>query len=341
MGKIPTKIQKAAFSTHLLLVVSVLAGSILLGPGSAMAAGTLAGTDILNQAMVNYEIAGIGYTEESNIITTTVAELLNVNCVWQDAANVVVSPGDVDTLLAFRVTNTGNGFDEYFLDGLSVLGGDDFDPLLASLYLDTDGDGFYDSNVDTQYQRGLNDPVLAADEGIDVFVLNDIPLGLSDGELGDSRLTATSKTGTGAPGTVILGAGEKGTDAVIGTTGGRDYDTGTLVISSASISIVKSAVVTNSQGDSEATSGATIAYTLAIRVAGSGTALDVVVTDTFPADTTYTPGTLVLNGTLLTDAADSDAGDAGATNPGALTVHLGDMPVGSPVSTITFEVKIN
>ena len=61
--------------------------------------------------------------------------------------------------------------------------------------------------------------MLAADAFINVFVVNDIPAGVVDGNIGRSRLTAEARTGTGAPGTTFAGAGVGGTDAVVGTTG--------------------------------------------------------------------------------------------------------------------------
>jgi uncharacterized repeat protein (TIGR01451 family) len=254
---------------------------------------------------------------------------------------MTVSPGDTDQVLTFRVTNTGNGADEYSLTCLSVLGGDDFDPSLVGLHFDSNGNGLYDAGTDISYQAGINDPFLAADAGITLFVLNDIPVSPVDGDLGSSQLTAVSKTGNGTPGMVIEGAGEGGTDAVVGTSGGSDEDLGTYAVSSASVSVDKSATIADPSGGSEPVTGAVITYALAVAISGSGTALDVIITDAIPAETTYIPGTLTLNGVGLTDAADIDVGDVGATIPGMVTVNLGELPVGSPAQTITFDVRIN
>ena len=191
------------------------------------------------------------------------------------------------------------------------------------------------------HQAGINDPLLAADAGITLFMLNDIPISTMDADLGNSQLTATSKTGTGTPGTVIEDAGEGGTDAVVGSSGGDDDDLGTYVVSSASVSVMKSVNITDPSGGSEPVPAAVVTYSLAVTVTGSGTALNVIITDMLPVDTTYEPGTLALNGVSLTDEADIDVGDVGATTPGVVTVDLGDLPVGSPIRTITFEVRIN
>lgn len=308
----------------------------------ALALGTSAGTDITNQATATYTVGTTGFTENSNTTSTTVAELLDVTVTWQDAGNVTVSPSDKDQVLTFRVTNTGNGTDDYTLGGISTLGGDDFDPTLVGLYFDTNGNGVYDPGTDQQYVAGTNDPALDADASITIFVLNDIPAaGLSNGDLGNSQLAATSKTGNGAPGTVIAGVGEAGTDAVVGTSGGSDDAIGTYVVSSVAVSVVKSATIGDPFGGTEPVPGAVISYSVVVTVGGSGTALGVVITDPIPGNTTYNPGTLTLNAAPLTDGADADAGDVGGTTPNTVTVNLGDLTTASPAQTITFDVTIN
>ena len=75
-------------------------------------------------------------------------------------------------------------------------------------------------------------------------------------------------------------------------------------------------------------------------VTGNGTALDVVVTDPIPAGTVYRPGTLFLNDTPLTDAADSDAGDVSELLQGAVTIALGDMTSDTSTQRISFQVAL-
>ena len=110
---------------------------------------------------------------------------------------------------------------------------------------------------------------------------------------------------------------------------------------SATLNIIKAVTVTDMNGTNLPQPNATLHYSLTITAAGSGTALGTVISDPIPASTTYVSGTLKLNGTLLSDAADSDAGDVGATVPESLTVNLGDMTTASPAQIITFDVKIN
>ena len=315
----------------------------LLGVSFTLADGTPAGTDITSQATVNYTIIGTHYTSLSNTVITPVAEVLELSLVWQDAAPVEVQPGTVGQALAFRLTNTGNGNDSYNLSGQSTLSGDDFDPILDNIHLDTNGNGRFDPGLDELYIPGDNDPLLAADAFTLLFLLNDIPVNATVNQQGFSRLNAASVTGTGTPGTVIPGAGEMGQDAVVGAGEGRADGQGSYVVValSAQIAILKSAVVVDPYGGSQPVAGATITYQLSVIATGTGATNDVTVSDAIPLNTTYNPGTLMLNGTLVTDAVDGDAGDMGGTTPGAITMTVGDVAVGGPDQSITFTVTID
>lgn len=314
---------------------------ILFSAVPIVAQSTPACTDIVNQATATYTIGTEEFTKSSNATSTLVAQLLDVTVVWQDAAGITVSPGDADEVLTFLVTNTGNATDSYLLEGVSSLPDDDFDPVLGNLYLDSNSSGTYDPGVDDLYVAGGNDPVLDAGESIIVFLLNDIPPDLADGDRGDSRLTAVSNVGTGDPGTVIPETTECGADAVVGLSGGSSSDTGTYVVSTVIVEVVKSAAVSDPFGGVEPVPGAAITYTITASFSGSGTAEGVVVTDAIPASTTYKAGTLALNGASLTDPKDADSGDVGGTTPGVVTVSLGDMPAGSADQVIVFSVVIN
>ncbi len=308
---------------------------------AAYALGTAAGTNITNTATANYTVGGTPTTATSNTTTVKVAEILNVAATWQDGASVTVAPGDTNKVLTFRVTNSGNGSDSYSLSVNTLLGGDNFDPVFASIYLDANANGVYNAGIDTLHVAGTNDPVVAANAWATVFVLSNIPGALADGNTGNLRLTATSKTGSGAAGTVIAGAGEGGTDAVVGASTGASTAQGTYLVSSVTVSVVKSYVVIDQFGGTQPVPSATIRFTITVTVAGSGTAVGVVITDPIPANTTYTANTLKLNAGALTDVSDADAGDVGATTAGTVTVALGSLTSASAVQTITFDVTIN
>lgn len=308
---------------------------------AADAAGTAAGTNITNKATATYTVSGIPGTQDSNTTTVKVAEIINVTVTWQDGANVPVAPGDTNKVATYRVTNTGNGTEAWTLSLNAAIAGDDFDPTLVNLYLDANGNGTYDSGTDTLYVAGTNDPNLAEDGFKTVFVLCNIPGTATDGQKGNIKLTATSKTGTGAAGTVFAGAGDGGVDAVIGATTGAATTTATYQVINVTVSVVKAQTVSDPYGGTQPIPNATIRYSITVTVTGTGTAVGVVITDPIPANTTYTAGTLKLNGAGLTDVNGDDAGDYNVTNPGKVTVSLGNLTSASVAQVITFDVKIN
>ncbi len=325
-------------------VLKVLIGCAALGAsGTAAAIGTVAGTDIDNVAEVSYEVAGSEVTEQSNTLTVTVAEILDVDVTLQSPPQAV-SPGDGSQELLFTVTNIGNGNEAFALILDSALAGDDFDPVPsapASIYFDTDGSGDLSAG-DTQYTPGVNDPLLAPDTSIDVLIVNDIPAATSDGDIGRSLLDATSTTGSGAPGTIFAGAGDGGVDAVAGNSGANDNDTGEYVVSDVRLDVVKSAVVTDQFGGTEPIPGAQITYTIVVTASGGGTATNSIFNDSVPANTTYVAGSMNLNGAPVTDAPDADAGQL-ITLAGIPTINvlLGDLTTASGPQTVVFTVTID
>lgn len=308
---------------------------------NAWSLGTVAGTDILNTAEVSFEINGTTVTESSNLVTVTVAEILDVNVTVQ-SPQVAVAPSDVNQELLFTVTNTGNGLETFTLSIDSLLAGDDFDPTPAvpSIYFDTDGSGDLSAG-DTPYTAGSNDPQLAADASVNVLLVNDIPATVLDGQIGFSQLTATSTTGSGNPGDVFAGQGDGGIDAVVGSSGAANNDNGEYIVSSVQLTVVKSGAVTDQFGGTEPIPGAQITYQIVATVTGAGQATNAVFTDQVPINTTYQAGTLTLNGAVLTDTPDADAGQFISSGTPAVTVNLGNLTNADGPQTITFVVVIN
>lgn len=320
-------------------VVPLVVASATIGFASpAIAAGTAAGTTISNTATATYtDPGGNPVSVPSNTVDLRVDEILDVTVASADPGDVVVMPGSTNRVLSFTVTNTGNGSEAFRLTPVSALGGDQFDPTTTSIVLDTNGNGVYDPGVDTVYTPGANDPVLAPDASIRVFVLSTIPAGTSDLDRGFVDLTAAAVTGTGAPGTNFPGQGQGGGDAVVGTTGADGVDRGRYIVQNASIAFVKSQSVADPFGGSETVPGAVVTYTLVATISGSGTLANLAAADPVPANTTYQTGSLTLQGTALTDATDGDAGEFVGN---AIAVRLGSV-AGGQTRTITFRVRIN
>ena len=309
-----------------------------VGASPALAAGTPAGTNITNVATATYDLPGGGEAKvDSNIVTLKVDELLDVSVAWSDPSDVAASAGGTGQRLKFTLTNGGNGTESFTLGTLANGGGDDFDPSVTSVVLDSNGNGAYDAGVDTVYASGSNDPQLDPDQSITVFVLSTIPAGAGDGQRGRIDLTAVAKTGSGAPGTSFAGKGQGGGDAVVGATGADSEDDGYYKVAKASIAFVKSATVADAFGGTAAAPGSTITYTLAATVSGTGSLANLKVGDSVPAGTTYKAGSLTLEGAPLTDSVDADAG---SFTGNAITVGLGTLAAGA-TRTITFQVKID
>jgi uncharacterized repeat protein (TIGR01451 family) len=321
--------------------VGALVVASLFASNGAHAVGVAAGTSIDNAAQVTYSIGATSTTATSNTVSVTVAEILDVVVTLQ-TPSVNVAGGATQQELVYRVTNTGNGPESFSLVMTSVLGGDDFDPVAATpaIYFDTDASGDLSAG-DAPYVIGTNDPNLNADAFVTLLVVNDIPASVIDGNRGLSRLTAAARTGSGAPGTSFAGQGVSGTDAVVGTTGADGEATGQYLVSGVAVNAVKSQVVVDQFGGARPVPGARVSYSIAVSATGTGTATGAVFSDDIPANTTYVPGTLRLNGAALTDATDVDAGDFSTTPAARVRVSLGNLTQASGSQTIEFAVTIN
>jgi uncharacterized repeat protein (TIGR01451 family) len=317
--------------------VALLAG-LGLAASPAHAAGTVAGTTIENVATATYDLPGGGETSvTSNTVSLTVDELLDVTVVWADPGDVSTAPSATNQVVKFTVTNGGNGNEAFTLTAVDTGGGDDFNPSITSIVLDSNGNASYDAGVDTVYSAGANNPVLGPDGSTTVFVLSTIPAGASDGERGRIDLEAEAVTGSGTAGTSFAGAGQGGGDAVVGTTGADAEDDGYYLISASNLGFVKSATVVDPFGGSTQVPGSIITYTLVATVNGSGSVANIRVSDPIPTGTTYRPGTIALDGGGLTDASDGDAGRFTGTD---VSVSLGTVNAGTS-HTITFQVDID
>ena len=317
-------------------VQAVLFLAALSASPAAYAAGTLAGTDIQNIATASYDSGGSTVEIQSNPVVIKVDELLDVVVVSSDPGDVTTTNGATDAPLTFRITNNGNGPEYFTLTPNVVNGGDDFDPALSQVVLDTNNNGVYDPGVDTVYVAGSNDPLLTPDQSLTVFVLNNIPASQNNGDRANVTLAATATTGTGAPGTTFAGAGEGGGNAVVGSTSATGQAGGFLLVEAASIALVKSAVVADPFGGTNPVPGATVTYTLVATISGAGTLANVAITDPIPASTQYVASSMTLEGSPLTDASDADQGNFNGTR---IAVALGNVAAGQ-TRTVTFKVTI-
>jgi len=297
---------------------------------------TRAGTTISNTASATFDTGGGSTTINSNQVDLLVDELLDVTVDSSNPADVPTTPGATGQVLTFSVTNNGNGVENFVLSTIANAGGDNYDPIVTQTYIDN-GDGVFDAGTDTPYTPGANDPELDPDESVTVFVVATTPGGVVDGNRGIVSLVAAAVTGTGAPGDSFAGRGEGGGDAVVGSTGADGTDAGAFIVSAATVTLVKSAVVTNALGTADPIPGATITYTIVATVAGSGSVSGLAITDNIPADTSYVTGSITLGGVAQSDAVDADAGDYNGTR---INVALGTV-AGGQTRTVTFRTTID
>ena len=310
--------------------------TIALAP-TAHATGTLAGTDIENIATASYETPGGTIDIPSNKVIIKVDELLDVTVASSDPGDRITSPGAADEVLTFQVTNTGNGNEAFTLTADEAITGDDYDPTLQQVILDSNSNGVYDPGTDDLYVPGTNDPVLAPDESLTVFVVTDTPATVVESDRAEVSLLAEANTGTGSPGDTFSGQGEGGGDAVVGTTGADAVDSGFFVVQAASIELVKTAIIEDPFGGNRPVPGATVTYTLVATVSGSGVLSNVVISDPIPANTDYLAESIVYETVGQTDAA--DATDESSFNGTVVSTATGDIPAGE-TRTMSFKVKI-
>jgi uncharacterized repeat protein (TIGR01451 family) len=322
------------------MALAVVVASLTAGSTAALAAGTIAGTEIVNVAQASYDAPeGDGpVTIDSNTVTIKVDELLDVTVASSDPGDVATTPGLTAQVLTYQVTNSGNGSEAFALSADTVMPGDEFDTSFEQVILDSNGNGVYDPGVDTIHTPGTNDPVLAPDESVTIFVLSAIPATANDAARAEIALSATANTGSGAPGSLFAGQGDGGGDAVTGATGANAAASGFFLVRASDVALVKSATIIDPFGGSEPVPGAVIVYQLVATTTGTGDLANLAIRDDIPEATSYKPGSITLEGAPLGDAADD--GDAGSFASGSVAIALDTVP-GGQTRTITFQVTID
>jgi uncharacterized repeat protein (TIGR01451 family) len=319
---------------------ALLAGCALAG--AAQAAGTPAGTLIGNTATLSYSLPGKpNETAVAVAPNVAVARVVEVLVTWQDAAAIPTGSPDTGRAVAFAVTNAGNGPETFRLTRNDALAGDQFDPQPAAIWIESGAQPGLQTTgpaADTLYGAGVNDPTLPADASLTVYLAGNIPAGVPTGSFGGSRLTATATTpgaAGAAPGSLLGSFG--GIQAVAGraTQAGA---TGSYLVAGVSMGLAKSVTgVRDPAGGTRVMSGAVLTYRIVLTLAGSGIAEAVAMQDPLPATLTYVPGSLSVDGTGRTDAADGD-GVAAANN--TVTADFGSVTAPA-TRVIEFRATVN
>ena len=312
-------------------------------------AGTGAGTTISNTASVSYEVGGATVNADSDPVTITVQELINVTIISQDSGNVSVSSPETGAKLKFQVTNTGNGDEAFIFNqvGLGNTAANRFEAIPSKIYID-DGDGVFDPSIDVEYDNSAPTSI-APDDSITIWVTSDIPDSLNNNDTSQVQVSASSKTfsddGQDSPnaGDVVTGGGTSSTDAVYGSAAANADDTATFVVSAIEVSIVKGIIsITDQFGTSQPVPGAEVVYSLTVTVTGTGDAESVTVTDSLPDELRLkdsAAGIITVDGVDLTAVGNDDDATYDA-NTNTVTVVLGTVTAGSADSIISFTTEI-
>lgn len=359
----------------------------IMGASPAFAAGTTQGTSITNSVSVSFNVGGVAQTPAtSNTDAFAVDRKLIFTLVEQTPTGTTpIVPNQQDAIVTYTLTNATNDTVDYALSASNMAGGaaprgtDNIDASNLEICVDADNNGSCSgTGLETWGATGLVDN-LAADGVRRIFVRGDFAGSITNGQIAGVRLAATAHVGgtaglgavystSGSGSALVLtdsNANTSGVDTifadVVGTndsSAARDGVVNTLddyTVSAASLSVYKSSRVISdpvSSTNPKAIPGAVVEYCISVtNGAGAATAQAVNISDVMPANTTYVPASIRVDGTVtspgasqtcaagtaVTDATGDDAGQF-ATNTASGT--LSDIAA-STSRALIFRVTIN
>jgi len=346
---------------RLLASASVLAVSAIAAT-PAFAAGTTAGTTVTNSVTLDYKVGGVDQTPVTASDSFTVDRKVNLT-VTEGGTTTSVSPGQTAAVTSFTVANASNAPLDLALAVTQLSGGtaahggtDNFNVTSPKLYVDTNTNGAYDPGTDAEITY-LDQ--LGADESKTVFVVADVPLGRSTGDVAGVRLTATASeaTAAGSLGSTVSqtsGANTSGVDTVFAdsTAGGnvaRDgihFAEDDYTVLAASLTATKTSRVIsdpfNGTTSPKMIPGAVVEYCIAVaNAAGNATATGIAVSDDLPDETTYDSSFgIKLNGTVTGSSCNADGTNGGSHSAGIVSGTLSDIAAGV-TRTLVFRVTVN
>jgi hypothetical protein len=342
-----------------LLVATSTVAAVVMNAGSAHAAGTLVGTDVQNNVSVSYQVGGVNQTAATASNTFDVDRKV-IFTVTEAAptGTTAVSPGQQDAVTTFVVSNTTNDTLDFTLAATQLSGGtaehggtDAFDVTGLQFFVDANNNGTYEAGTDV----ATTIDNLAPDTSVRVFIIGDIGLGQTNGQVAGVTLTATAQNsdGTAITAATDATANTAGIETIYADTGrdGIEADGDDYTVAAANLSVTKySRIVSDgvSATNPKAIPGAVVEYCIAVsNGATAATATNVNISDnlTTVAGVTYqasftpaTDGTVVNAGTsTCTPGAGTGSYNAGTdTVSGTLTnIAAGET------RTLVFRVTID
>lgn len=351
------------------IALSGTALSFILSGTAQAATGTAAGTTVTNTASVAYSVGGVAQTPvSSNAANFLVDRKVNLTVAQVGGQATTVDAGSTNQVIAFTVTNNTNSVQDFRLFAsqqnsllLTLLGNsDNFNVDNLRVLVDVNGDHAYDAGDTATFIDEL-----APDASITVFLVADIPTTLPASAFAGVGLTAVAAAGggsgaLGADLSASLLADSAAVDNVFADAAGAidvtrdgrfsaigEYDGG-----SAAIQVTKTAVTISDPVNlgllPKAIPGAIVEYCIQVKNAGTGSATNIAITDAIPTHSTYLSGSTLVGGTVLlgacnadgtsvTDATDSDAGQFDGTNVKATIASL----AAGATRTARFRVTLN
>ena len=358
------------------LVASSVVTLSILGATPVFAAGTTQGTGITNNVNVNYQVGGVAQTQQTAADTFVVdRKVIFTLAEKASIGTTTVTPGQTAQTTTFILSNTSNDTLDFTITPSQIVGGtaahggtDAFNVTNLLVCFDANADNACDAAPTATLT--VND--LIADANATILVVGDIPLGASNGQVAGVTLTAAVLNSNGSAITAatdgtVNGAGTVETifaDTVKTGNGGSsdardgiDVATDDYTISAAVLSVFKSSLIISdgiSGGNFKSVPGAVVDYCISVaNAAGGATATNINISDLVPAFTTYVGGSIRVNGTVtgpgagqtcaggtvVTDAADVDAGSFG-TPANTVAGTLANISGGGS-SALIFRVTLN
>ena len=346
---------------RLLASASVLAATAVAA-SPAFAAGTTAGTTVVNSVTLDYKIGGIDQNQVTATDSFKVDRKVNLTVAEVGTSTTTVTPGQTGAVTAFSVSNGSNAPLDFALGATQPSGGtaphtgtDNYNVSNLKVYADTNSNGSYDPGTD---QEATYLDQVAADTSRTVFVVADVPLGRATGDVAVVKLSATASEATaagslGATVTQSTGANTAEVDTVFAdadTNGnvardGIHFAEDDYTIKAAALTATKTSRVIsdpfNGTTDPKMIPGAVVEYCIAVaNGANSATASGINISDEVPVQTTYDAAFgIKLNGTVSGGVC-SGGSSGGSYASGIVSGSLSDIAAGE-ARTLIFRVSVN
>jgi uncharacterized repeat protein (TIGR01451 family) len=337
------------------------AASITASP--AFAAGTTSGTTITNTVTLTYNVGAVAQTPVNASDSFLVDRKVSFTVSEVGSATTSVSPGETNVVTTFSVANSSNATIDVALAATQLSGGttthggtDDFDVTAVKIYVDSNNNGVFDSATDTQVNYVDQ---LAADSSKTVFIVSNVPLGRSTGDVAGVKLTGTASeaTAAGSLGATITATSGANTANVVDTVlaeantangntayDGIDFAFDDYTVLAAALTVTKTSRVVsdpvNGTTNPKAIPGATVEYCIAVaNASGGATASNIQVSDTLPAETQYVANSIKVDGTVTGSTCNSDGTAGGSQANGVVSGSLSNVAAGS-TRTLVFQVTV-